>query len=190
MGKTIKQSAAVKTNATKGSICKVDVPSIRFGDLWSAYAKGTVCDAKGENGKPLFSNQCAIRVSHALKKCGVTFKSYPAKRKCWIHPNDDHVLAAKELADWLELQPFVGCKKAETITGEDWRDKVNGRTGIICFEDYYPPESGSGGDHIDLWNGSRMTDMSSIFRTQLRIVFTPIWYDLNKAKRIRFFPIK
>jgi hypothetical protein len=189
MGTTMKQSTTVRTNSTKGSICKVDVPSIQFGALWSAYVKGTVCDAKGEDGKLLFSNQCAIRVSHALKKCGVTFKSYPAKRKCWVHPSDDHVLAAKELADWLELQPFVGCKKAEVITGEDWRDKVVGRTGIICFEDYYAPSGGSGGDHIDLWNGSRMTDFTSGLRTRFGLVIPDFWSDLRKSRKIRFFPV-
>lgn len=189
MAKTLKQSIAVKTNTTKESVCRVDVPSVRFDALWSAYVKGTVCDAKNDKGELLFSNQCAIRVSHALKKCGVTFKSYPKKRKCWVHPDEDHCLAAKELADWLELQPFVGCKKAEVISGENWRDKVAGRTGIICFEDYYTPSGGSGGDHIDLWNGSRMTDLTSGLRTRFGIVIPTIWSDLRKARKIRFFPI-
>jgi hypothetical protein len=75
----------------------------------------------------------------------------------------DHILAAAELADWLELQPFVGCKKAEQVTGADWYDKVAGRTGIICFEDYYTPSGGSGGDHIDLWSGSKMTATAQDF---------------------------
>lgn len=189
MGKTIKQSTSIKTNSTKGSVCKVDVPSIKFGELWSAYVKGTICDAKDANGKSLFSNQCAIRVSHALKKCGVTFKSYPVKRKCWVHPDDDHILAAKELADWLELQPFVGCRKSEVITGEDWREKIAGRTGIVCFEDYYAPSGGSGGDHIDLWNGSRMTDLTSGLRTRFGIVIPNYWSDLRQARKIRFFPV-
>jgi hypothetical protein len=184
------QQARIKTNTVKNSVCKVNVESVKFADLWAAYPGSHPCNAKGEDGKELFSNQCAIRVSHALKKTGVTFKSYPAKRKCWVHPNDDHCLAAKELADWLELQPFVGCKQAEVITGENWRDKVISRTGIICFEDYYAPSGGSGGDHIDLWNGSRMTDLTSGLRTRFGIVIPfGVWSDLRKAKRIRFFPV-
>lgn len=189
MKKPLKQHASVKTNTTKESVCKIDAPVIKFSDLWAAYEKGRVCDAKDENGKLLFSNQCAIRVSHALKKLGVTFKSYPTKRKCWVHPAEDHCLAAAELANWLEKQPFLGCRKVENVTGEAWRDAVENRTGIICFEDYYPASGGSGGDHIDLWNGSRMTDLSSGLRTRFGIILPTIWHDLRKSRKIRFFPI-
>lgn len=189
MPKAIKQQATVRTNTTKDSVCKISAPVIKFSELWSAYKKGSPCDAKDAKGNALFSNQCAIRVSHALKKVGVTFKSYPAKRKCWVHPAEDHCLAAAELANWLEKQPFLGCGKAEIITGESWRDRVAGRSGIICFEDYYTPSGGSGGDHIDLWNGSRMTDLTSGLRTRFGIVIPTVWSDLRKARKIRFFPI-
>lgn len=190
MTKALVQQAKVRTNTVKDSVCKIDVPAVKFSDLWDAYPSSDPCDAKDKDGNKLFSNQCAIRVSYALKKSGVTFKSYPAKRKCWVHPSEDHCLAAKELADWLELQPFIGCKKAEVITGENWRDKVIDRTGILCFEDYYAPSHGSGGDHIDLWNGSRMTDLSSSLRTRFGIVIPfGVWSDLRKAKKIRFFPV-
>lgn len=187
-GKVI-QKARVKTNTTKGSVCQINVETIKFSAIWSAYPRFDPCDAKAANDKPLFQNQCAIRLSYALRKAGVTFKSYPEKRKCWLHPGADHILAAKELADWLELQPFVGCKKSENITGEDWRDKVAGRTGIICFEDYYTPSQGSGGDHIDLWNKGKMTGFGTGLRARFGIVIPGIWSDLRKAKKIRFFPI-
>ncbi len=188
MGK-LKQEAKVKTNLVKDSVCKVNVPAVKFADLWKAYPGGKPCDGKREDGSLQFKNQCAIKVGVALKAVGVTFKSYPAKRKCWFHPDADHTLAAKELADWLELQPFVGCKKSENVTGAEWRDRVSGRTGIICFEDYYS-DSEAGGDHIDLWNGSRMTDMSSWLRTRYGIVWEGVWSDLRKAKKIRFFAIE
>ncbi|HEY9222752.1 MAG TPA: type VI secretion system amidase effector protein Tae4 [Variovorax sp.] len=188
MTKTLVQQAKVRTNTVKDSVCKINVPALKFADLWAAYPSADPCDAKDEQGNKRFKNQCAIRVSHALKKAGVTFKSYPAKRKCWIHPEADHVLAAKELADWLELQPFVGCRKSENVTGADWREKVEGRTGVICFEDYYAPAEGSGGDHIDLWNGGRMTSTFSGLRTRFNLVL-PNWSDLRKSKRIRFFPV-
>lgn len=116
-------------------------------------------------------------------------KSYPAKRKCWVHPDADNILAAAELANWLEKQSFLGCGKAENISGEDWRDKVSGRTGIICSEDCYTLSEGSGGDHIDLWNVSRMTDLTSSLRTRFGIVIPTIWSDLRKARKIRFFPV-
>lgn len=184
----MKQQGKVKTNTTPGSVCKIDASIVEFKAIWAAYPSTDPCDAKDGNGTKLFKNQCAIRVSHALKGVGATFKSYPAKRKCWIHPGAEHILAAKELADWLEKQPFLGCRQAENITGGDWRNKVEGRTGIICFEDYYAPSEGSGGDHIDLWNGSRMTSLFSGFRTRFNIVM-PRWSDLRKSRRIRFFPV-
>ena len=189
MPKLIRQQTSIKTNTTKQSICKIDANVIKFDELWSAYEKGSPCNAKDEKGNLLFSNQCAIRVSHALKKVGVTFKSYPAKRKCWIHPDEDHCLAATELANWLEKQPFLGCRKVENVTGENWRDVVTNQTGILSFDDYYTPSGGSGGDHIDLWNGTRMTDLTSGLRTRFAIVVPTIWSDLRKARKIRFFPI-
>lgn len=188
MTKALTQAANVKTNTERGSVCHVNVQAVKFADLWSAYPDSDPCDAKDEHGKKRFKNQCAIRMSHALKKSGVTFRSFPAKRKCWIHPEADHILAAKELADWLELQPFVGCRRAEDVTGASWRERVKDRTGIICFEDYYAPSEGSGGDHVDLWNGSRMTSLMSGLRTRFNIVL-PNWSDLRKSKRIRFFPV-
>ncbi len=189
MTRAIKQQASVRTNTTKDSVCKISATVIKFSELWSAYKKGSPCEAKDAKGDLLFSNQCAIRVSYALKKVGVTFKSYPSARKCWVHPAEDHCLAAAELANWLEKQPFLGCGKIENITGESWRDRVAGRSGIICFEDYYAPSGGSGGDHIDLWNGSRMTDLTSGLRTRFGIVIPTVWSDLRKAQKIRFFPI-
>lgn len=190
MSSALKQATKVKTNPRNESVCKVNVQAVKFEDLWSNYPSSDPCDAKDKDGKKLFANQCAIRLSHALKKAGVTFKSYPAKRKCWVHADADHILSAAELADWLELQPFVGCKKSEQITGADWYEKVVDRTGILCFEDYYAPSGGSGGDHIDLWNGSKMTATGSGLRARFGIVIPfGVWSDLRKAKKIRFFPI-
>lgn len=190
MNTAVKQAAKVRTNSTRGSICQVNVQSIKFEDLWRSYPDGDPCDALNGDGKKLFANQCAIRVSYALKKAGVTFNSYPKKRKCWVHADADHILSATELADWLESQPFAGCKKSEVVTGPDWYDKVVGRTGILCFEDYYTPSGGSGGDHIDLWNGSKMTAVGSGLRARFGIVIPfGVWSDLRKAKKIRFFPI-
>lgn len=191
MTKTIAQQARVRTNNTKGSICKINVESVSFANLWAGYPSSDPCDAKSADGKLLFSNQCAIRLSLAMKVAGVTFKSYSAKRKCWVHPNADHILAAQELADWLEMQPFVGCRKSENITGQNWRDKILGRTGIVCFEDYYTPSQGSGGDHIDLWNKDQLTGglLRGWARSRFNIVL-PNWSDLRKSRKIRFFEVQ
>jgi hypothetical protein len=191
MTKVIKQQARIRTNTQPGSVCKIAVDVVKFSSLWDAYPSSDPCNAKDKDGEPLFGNQCAIRLSFAMKKAGVTFKSYLAKRKCWVHPEDDHVLAAKELADWLELQPFVGCRKSESIAGENWRDKIVGRTGIVCFEDYYAPSHGSGGDHIDLWNKDKLTGgfVAGWARARFNIVIPGRMSDLRKSKKIGFFPI-
>lgn len=159
-----------------------------FKVVLSNYPSSDPCNANGGTGKPLFSNQCAIRLSFALRKSGVSFASFPAKRKCWVHPNEHHVLAAKELADWLQQKHVPFIRTVETVAGEDWRAKVVDRTGIICFEDYYEAGPGGGGDHIDLWNGASLTGLGSWMRTRFNIVVPGLWSDFRRSKRIRFFP--
>ena len=162
---------------------------IRFEDLWANYPDEDPCDAKDEKGDKLFKNQCAIRVSYAMKKSGVNFTSFPRKRKCWVHPSQDHILAASELADWIEKSHTPNIRPAENVTGGTWRNKVLARTGIICFEDYYLRSDGSGGDHIDLWNRNKMTGIGSYLRTRFNIIIPSVWSDLAKSKKIRFFSI-
>ena len=74
----------------------------QFKLLWKNYPNKDPCDVKKENGDKLFSNQCAIRVGHAIKKTGVNFDSLPKSRKCQAHKDEEHILDANELADWLE----------------------------------------------------------------------------------------
>ncbi|WP_133510953.1 type VI secretion system amidase effector protein Tae4 [Candidatus Thiosymbion oneisti] len=161
-----------------------------FRVLWSNYPDSDPCNAKNEKGKILFPNQCAIRLSYAMKKSGVNFASFPSGRKCWVHKGEDHILAAKELADWIDRGVVSQIKKSVDVTGRDWRDKVVGKTGIICFEDYYVGSDGSGGDHIDLWNGSALTALGSWFRTRFSIVVPGYWSDFRRSKKIRFFEVK
>ena len=154
----------------------------------SNYPSSDPCDAKDEHGNLLFKNQCAIRLSFALRKSGVSFGSFPRARKCWVHPSEHHVLSAKELADWLQRKSVSFIQEVETVTGAEWRKRVLDRTGIICFEDYYTPSPGGGGDHIDLWDGSALTGLGSWFRTRFNIVVPGLWSDFRNSKRIRFFP--
>ncbi len=161
-----------------------------FDVLCSNYPTVDPCTAKDGKGELLFKNQCAIRMSFALKKSGISFTGFPSSRKCWIHKNDDHILAAKELADWLDRGVVAQIKKSTDITGEHWRDKVLDKKGILCFEDYYAASGGSGGDHIDLWDGSALTSTGSWLRTRFNIVVPGFWSDFRKSKRIRFFEVK
>ena len=203
--KELIQQAGVRTNTIKDSVYKIDVASVSFTDLWNAYPKGNPCDGKDKKGEPAFSDQCAIRVGVALKNVGVTFKSYPSKGKCWFKGHEDHVLRATELAEWLKLQPFAGCTKPIDIKGSDWRGRIKGKTGIVYFADYWRRTNSNGakesqptGDHIDLWNGSRLTTGSGSLRARLTTFgrFTLgfdnglIYSDLSKATQILFWEIK
>jgi hypothetical protein len=160
-----------------------------FQSLLSNYPSNDPCDAKNDKGEVLFANQCAIRLSHAMKKTGVQFHSFPSGRKCWVHKTHDHILAAKELADWIDKGSVPKIKKSINVTGDDWRDKVLDKKGIICFEDYYAASEGSGGDHIDLWDGSSLTGLGSWIRTRFNIIVPGYWSDFRKSKQIRFFEI-
>ena len=157
--------------------------------LWSNYPKEEPCNAKDKKGKPLFKNQCAIRLSYSLKKSGVNFSTFPVKRKCWVHKGHDHILAAKELADWLDKGQVKKIKKSKNITGASWKDEILNKKGIICFEDYYPSRAGSGGDHIDLWDGNSLTGLGSWLRVRFNVVVPGYWSDFRKSKKIRFFEV-
>jgi hypothetical protein len=51
-----------------------------FQSVWSSYPASDPCDAKDAKGQMLFKNQCAIRMSHALKGAGV-------QGNCMSEPN-------------------------------------------------------------------------------------------------------
>ena len=191
------QAHQISTNTTEKSICTVQIKPIKFEVLWSNFPSGSPCDGKNERGDLVFSDQCAIRVGAALKVSGVTFKSYPKNGKCWFG-HDDHILRAQELAEWLKTAPrFCGWKKPEDVTGQKWQEGISNRTGIIFFQDYWQREGerGSSGDHIDLWNGSRLTASSArgvlttFARFTLGIESGPGFSDLGKAKKILFWNV-
>lgn len=171
MSKVITQNINVRTNVTKGSVCKVDVPVVKFADLWDNYVTGSPFTPES-NDKGDYSNQCALRMSATFHRIGIKMLSFSQKR---IKPMpgaqtlgrvimDGYPAAVRayELGEWLKIQPFCGLpQKPENVTGKDWESKVKGRTGIIMFHAYWA-RSGEGADnatggHIDLWNGARLT---------------------------------
>lgn len=115
------------------------------------------CTSHGENN---FDNQCAIRLGECMERSGLKTKSLPVRR-CWFHKDKPgHILAAEELAKALEkfsITPKI--QKPIKFSGKNGFSKIAGKRGIIFFKDYYGPSSQ--GDHIDLWNGSRLTRFSS-----------------------------
>ena len=105
-----------------------------FQILWSNFPSDDPCDAKNEKGKVLFKNQCAIRLSYAMKKSSFSFASFPPGRKCWVHKVQDHILAAKELADWIDRRTVPQIHKSKNVTGENWRDKVKIKRGLFFLK--------------------------------------------------------
>ena len=112
---------------------------------------------------------------------------------------------AKEMVTWLERSPSSVILPTENITGEKWKDKIKGRTGIIYFGNYWARSSAEdktksrSGDHIDLWNGSRTT-VNDVFSFSAHIgrgigipevhVGDTGYSNIDKAHPILFWEIK
>ena len=214
MGKAIVQRAVVRTNSIKDSVCTIQVEALKFKNLWASYPSSPpYIDPK--TGKPPagYSNQCAIKVSVAIHGAGIEMKSFTPKvigvdakhfGMVTIDGKNTATLAS-QLATWLKLQPFCGLpQKPENITGADWEKKVNGRTGIVYFSDYWMRETDRAGqptgDHIDLWNGKRLTASGFLgtLATTARFLgqrsFLPGtdwgYSDLGTSKDILFWEVK
>lgn len=78
------------------------------------------------------------------------------------------------------------------FAGQEVFEKINGKTGIVLFQNYWGP--GSQGDHIDLWNCSRLTDWFTWVRIHARIgsvgvhSITPLT-DFEKSQSVWFWAL-
>lgn len=196
------QQAKIQTNTTKDSVCKVDVPVVKFVDLWSSYPSGQPYVDK-KTGKPPkgYENQCAIKVSAAIHGAGIEMKSF--KGAGVTLNNRKAAIVATQLAGWLKLQPFCGLpKEPEDITGKEWESKIKGRSGIIYFENYWyrtGETKTATGDHIDLWNGSKLTPsaVNNVRRLGVNSIQWLPWplngfnfSDLGNSTKILFWEVK
>ena len=130
---------------------------VSFHALWSAYPSfEDPCDKKR------YHDQCAIRVGVALVNSGASLASFTGER-CGIKEHTpQHLLRAHEIAAWLDTRPLTGILQPRVLKGadcSDWQNKIRGRTGVIFFSHYWslPGQTARIGDHIDLWNGTRLT---------------------------------
>ncbi|MCP4340784.1 MAG: hypothetical protein GY799_18320 [Desulfobulbaceae bacterium] len=92
-----------------------------------------------------------------LEKSGINTQSFRGAR-CWHGHKPAHILRAEELANWLR-GPFSPFKRMDIFEGINGFHRISGRKGIIFFKDYYGQQNQ--GDHIDLWNGARLTRYAS-----------------------------
>ncbi len=163
---------------------------MKFKEIWKEYPSESPCSTKD------FKNQCAIKVGMALAKCGVnTLDLVPKGRHCWHHKaQEGHVLSAEELAAGLQRVKLQGVSSAIKIQGKDFKSKLAGKKGIIFFKDYWVRSIDSPdrptGDHIDLWNGSRLTDWRTWIRIQFGLVIPDVWSDLEQATEILFWKLE
>ncbi|KAB8313010.1 hypothetical protein EH228_02335 [Erwinia endophytica] len=146
--------------------------ALSFESLWNAHptVKGENAPCRLSNGLKAFDDQCAISVGTALARCGCDVTRLKATF-CWQHPKKEgHILRAEELANALRIAPFEGMAVMIRVTTDNFEKTLRNETGIIFFKDYWrrPGESfgNRSGDHIDLWNGTRLTQKTTWFRIQ------------------------
>lgn len=125
------------------------MPSLTWESIWEHHPY-----PQSPCSQSYFPNQCAIRMGIALEKAGVDTKSFDTMyphRRCYkgLNHSPKHILAAQELANWIETQApvFGNVAKHKNVSSAHFQSKQ----GIIFIQDGWGAT-----DHIDIWNGSQM----------------------------------
>jgi hypothetical protein len=135
---------------------------IQFATLWTnhpANANPPLLEpCTDSKGKPIFENQCSIRMSVCLVRSGISLAKFRGTF-CWIHHHREHVLRAEELARWLDTPAADFVPSAEITkhseAGAIAASSYENRQGIVLFRNFWG--TNNQGDHIDLWTGSQMS---------------------------------
>jgi hypothetical protein len=142
--------------------------------------------------KTQYENQCAINLYAALQRSGVNVMSFRGQLS-WQKDKPKYAIRAQEVADWLASPARPIPTTVEKFAGREVfgevKDKrgIKGRTGIVYFQNYWGV--GAQGDHIDLWNGTRLTDMLSLMRIYARIGSLGLGPDYRKAQSVWFWAV-
>lgn len=163
-----------------------------FNQLWELFQHKPCVDPKTDEPPKGFDNQCAMQVGFTLERVGVSLHKYRGARCPFASNRGGMVASAQGLADWLKTKPFPGCPDAEKYTGQTIFSKIQDRTGIVFFADYWrrdPDKQARTGDHIDLWNGSRLTAFTSWFRVHLGLSWDGRMSDYRLARTALFWHI-
>jgi hypothetical protein len=135
-----------------------------FHKLWNNHP-----NVKGEDpllDKSQYQNQCAINLYAALQRSGMNVKTFNGQLS-WQKDKPKYAIRAQELANWLARPGTLPGAKIEKFSGKEVFKKIKEKKGIIFFQNYWG--TGNQGDHIDLWNGSRLTDWRTWARIHIRI---------------------
>ncbi len=110
--------------------------------------------------QPGITNQCAVRMSVALVRCGFSLDAFtPRERvhrgRCGL--NVHHVLGAQELERYLRRImgtpiEYLNLQRNRAV-GRQIYESLLRKKGIIYFNNMFTRPDGTGGDHIDLFNG-------------------------------------
>lgn len=139
-----------------------------------------------------YENQCAINLGAALMRCGVDLGSFPGARS-WQKDKPRYPIRAQELANWFAAGGARLGVKTERFSGTEifgdvqGKPGIKGRTGIVFFQNYWGP--GSQGDHIDLWNGTRLTRTVSWLTIHARVGGVGLGTDYRRAQAAWFWRV-
>ncbi|EJH4502988.1 hypothetical protein SMB93_004125 [Cronobacter sakazakii] len=167
--------------------------SITFAALWNAHpeVKGDENPCKRPDGHKAFEDQCAIRLGTALARCGYDVTRLHAQF-CWYHSKSaGHILRAEEMANALKRTSIPGIFPACKVDASNFEEVLKNQCGIIFFKDYWCRGNESflnrSGDHIDLWNGSRLSTRFSYLRIHWGISIEGLWSSFSHAREIWFW---
>jgi hypothetical protein len=153
-----------------------------FATLWANHPKikgdDTLLDEK------VYTDQCAIDVGAAFIRSAMDMRSFKGVYS-WQKDKPSYPIRAQELANWLDSPAAGLMHRTEKHLGKEGFEKIAGRTGIIFIQNYWG--EGRQGDHIDLWNGSRLTKFSSWFRIHWHLSVEGWATDMRKAEAIWFW---
>ncbi len=105
--------------------------ALTFAELWKHYPGSDPC-VNPQTGMKAYDDQCAIRLSMAPERSGVSFKTLQGSR-CEFGPRGNGmVLRAEMLIQWLLTRPFAGCPAPISRPGKDFQQRIQGHTGIFA----------------------------------------------------------
>ncbi len=155
-----------------------------FSTLWNNHPN--VKDETPLLDKRQYPNQCAINIFATLQRSGVNVNSFHGQLS-WQKGNPKYAIRAQEVANWLASSANPLHSKVQKFSGDEVFDKIDSLRGVIFFQNYWGP--GNQGDHIDLWNGSRLTHWLTWFQIHARIGSIGFRSDLRESEAIWFWHI-
>lgn len=151
---------------TFSNVKKQNLSTIKFKNLWLAHPgtleTGEIASHKKFPCNPvLYKDQCAVRLSTAAIKAGITFFDYP-ENTCegtGTFSGSKYARGAESLANFFLMKFGFNSRKLFLIMKDRYLAKSTKemlflRKGIIFFRNIQGFQGGSG-DHIDLWNGEK-----------------------------------